>query len=135
MKLSLPWRRPRHEGKIAPSIMPKDVKSAYGLSGFTLHSLGQARWSAQNYAALAQEGYTRNPIVFRAIRMISETASAVPWLLYEGRDERTDHPLLELLKRPNTAEAGASFFEALFGYLLISGNAFIQLNRFDRAWW
>jgi HK97 family phage portal protein len=128
MKLSLPWRRTRPEGTPAPANMPQTTKAAYGMSGFTLHSPGQARWSAQNYAALAREGYTKNPIVFRAIRLVAETASAVPWLLYEGRDERTDHPLLDLIKKPNDAEAGATFIEALFGYLLISGNAFIQLN-------
>ena len=134
MKLSLPWRRTRPEGASVPSNKfvqaqkAKDQKSFYGMSGFTLHSPGQARWSTQNYLALAREGYTRNPIVFRAIRMICETASAVPWLLYEGLEERADHPLLELLKRPNAAEAGATFFESLFGYLLISGNAFIQLT-------
>jgi phage portal protein BeeE len=128
MKLSLPWRRTRPEGKLAPANVPQTTKAAYGMSGFTLHSPGQARWSVQNYAALAREGYTKNPIVFRAIRLVAETASAVPWLLYEGRDERSEHPLLDLIKKPNDAEAGATFFEALFGYLLISGNAFIQLN-------
>jgi HK97 family phage portal protein len=129
MKLSLPWRRTRRDHAFMP--VPPATK-AYGASGFTIHSLGQARWSASNYAALAREGYTKNPIAFRAIRLVAETASAVPWLLYEGRDERSDHPLLNLMKRPNTSEAGATFFEALFGYLLISGNAYLQFINAPR---
>jgi HK97 family phage portal protein len=129
MKLSLPWRRTRPEGKSASTYVPQNTKAAYGASGFTLHSPGQARWSPQNYTALAREGYTRNPIVFRAIRLVAETASAVPWLLYDGREERTEHPLLSLIKQPNSAEAGATFFESLFGYLLIAGNVFIQVNN------
>jgi HK97 family phage portal protein len=127
MKFALPWRRSGAGGEAVTRSQPHDRKSVYGLNGFTLHTPGDAKWSAQNYAALAREGYTRNPIVYRAIRLVAETASAVPWLLYEGREERTEHPLLELLKRPNATEAGSSFFEALIGYLLISGNAFVQL--------
>jgi HK97 family phage portal protein len=126
MKLSLPWRRTRPDRAIVPT---PQASKAYGASGFTLHALGQARWSASSYTALAREGYTKNPIAFRAIRLVAETASAVPWLLYEGREERSDHPLLDLIKRPNAAEAGATFFEALFGYLLISGNAYLQLSN------
>lgn len=128
MKLSLPWRRPRPDRETAPGLHQQTVKAAYGGAGFTIHSLGKARWSPQNYSVLAREGYTRNPIVFRAIRLLAETASAVPWLLYEGREERTQHPLLDLIKRPNASEAGATFFETLFGYLLLSGNAFLQFN-------
>jgi HK97 family phage portal protein len=125
MKLSLPWRRNRPDRE---SMLAPQATKAYGTSGFTLHALGQARWSASNYAALAREGYTKNPIVFRAVRMIAETASTVPWLLYDSREEKSEHPLLELIKRPNAGEAGATFFEALFGYLLISGNAYLQIN-------
>jgi HK97 family phage portal protein len=127
MKLSLPWRRTRPDREPVGKIGPNVTKSVYAMRGFTLHSLGAAQWSAQNYTALAREGYTKNPIVFRAIRLVAETASAVPWLLYDGREERSDHPLLDLIQRPNSAEAGATFFDALFGYLQISGNAYIQL--------
>ena len=66
-------------------------------------------------------------MVHRSVRLISETASAVPWLLYEGAAELDVHPLLTLLDRPNQRQAGASFLEALYGHLLISGNAYAEL--------
>jgi HK97 family phage portal protein len=69
----------------------------------------------------------RNPIVHRAVRLICETASAMPWLLYEGAAELEEHPLLKLLERPNPRQAGASFLEALYGHLLLSGNAYLEL--------
>ena len=69
----------------------------------------------------------RNPVVHRSVRLISETASAVPWLLYEGAAELDVHPLLTLLDRPNQRQAGASFLEALYGHLLLSGNAYAEL--------
>ena len=69
----------------------------------------------------------RNPIVHRAVRLISETASAVPWLLYDGAAELDDHPLLKLLERPNQRQAGATFLEALYGHLLLAGNAYVEM--------
>ena len=51
----------------------------------------------------------------------------------EGNAERDEHPLLELLARPNQRQAGGSFFEALYGHLLISGNAYVELVGADGA--
>jgi phage portal protein BeeE len=97
-------------------------------TGFVaLHAQGEARWTRRDYATLAREGFMRNPVVHRAVRLISEAASAVPWLLYEGAAELDDHPLLKLLDRPNQRQAGASFLEALYGHLLIAGNAYVEL--------
>jgi HK97 family phage portal protein len=93
-----------------------------------LHAQGEARWTRRDYATLAREGFMRNPIVYRAVRLIAETASAAPWLLYEGDAELAAHPLLDLLARPNQRQAGASFMEALYGYLLLSGNAYLELT-------
>ena len=99
-----------------------------GLNGFVaLHAQGEARWTQRDYSALAREGFMRNPVVHRAVRLIAETASAVPWLLYEGTAELTEHPLLALLERPNQRQAGASFLETLYGHLLLSGNAYVEL--------
>ncbi len=61
------------------------------------------------------------------MRLIAETAAAVPWLLYDGGEELSRHPLLSLLERPNPRAAGASFLETLYGHLLISGNAYVEL--------
>lgn len=92
-----------------------------------LHGHGEPSWTQRSYASLAREGYMRNPIVHRAVRMISEAASAVPWLVYQGATELNDHPLLDLLARPNLRQAGSAFLEALYGQLLLSGNAYVEL--------
>jgi HK97 family phage portal protein len=51
----------------------------------------------------------------------------VPWLVYEGEREHVNHPLLELLARPNPAHDGQSWLEALYGQLLVTGNGFAQV--------
>ena len=99
-----------------------------GSLGFVaLHAQGEPSWTHGDCAALSREGYMRNPVVHRALRMTAEAAGAVPWLLYEGAVELTDHPLLDLLQRPNQRTSGTSFMEALYGYLLMSGNAYVEL--------
>jgi len=118
MKWNWPWKR--DGGRIVP-----EAKSATGF--VALHAAGEAHWTRRDYAALAREGFMKNPVVHRSVRLISETASAVPWLLYEDGEELDTHPLLELLERPNQRQAGGSFLEALYGHLLLSGSAYVEM--------
>jgi HK97 family phage portal protein len=123
MAFKWPWAaRPARIG--AP-----ERKAADGISGgfIALHAQSEAHWTRRDYAALAREGFMRNPIAHRAVRLIAETASAVPWLLYESEAELAGHPLLDLLERPNQRQAGATFMEALYGHLLLAGNAYVEL--------
>jgi HK97 family phage portal protein len=48
------------------------------------------------------------------------------FLLYEGAVERDQHPLVDLLARPNPRQDGAAFFEALYVYLQLAGNAYVE---------
>ncbi len=115
------WNWPWTRGKPAPP----EKKHAQGF--VALHGHGEARWTRRDYAALAREGFMRNPVAHRSVRLIAETASAIPWLLYEGTAERDTHPLLALMERPNQRQAGGSFMEMLYGHLLLSGNAYAEL--------
>jgi HK97 family phage portal protein len=84
------------------------------------------RWTPRGYASLAREGYTRNSIVYRAVRMIAESIGSLCFVLYDGATERDTHPLLDLVRRPNPRQDGASFLEAVASYLLLAGNAYIE---------
>ena len=50
-----------------------------GLVAF--HAQGEALWTRRDYAALAREGFMKNPIVYRSVRLIAEAAASVPWLM------------------------------------------------------
>lgn len=105
---------------------PHEVKQS-GSGGFiALHMQGTPTWSSRDYAALARLGYMRNPVVHRAIRMISEAAAYVPWLLYDGVTELDEHPLIDVLTRPNPRQSAPSFMEVLYGHLMLSGNAYLE---------
>jgi HK97 family phage portal protein len=120
MPLHWPWARRPGE-----TPAPAERKNATGF--VALHIDGEAHWTRRDFAALSREGFLRNPVVYRCVRLLSETASAIPWLLYEGEAELAEHPLLSLLDRPNQRLSGPAFLQALYGYLLLSGNAYLEL--------
>lgn len=104
-------------------------KAGLPLNGLGLSILageGGAQWSGRSYGALSRTGLMRNPVAYRAIRMVAEAAACVPWLAYAGDREMEEHPALELLARPNARQVGADFLEALFGHLMLSGNAYVE---------
>ena len=87
---------------------------------------GRAVWSARDPVTLTKSGFTRNPVGFRAVRMIAEAAAALP-LILQDRDRRYDaHPVADLLARPNAAQGRAELLEAVYGYLLLSGDAYLE---------
>jgi HK97 family phage portal protein len=87
---------------------------------------GRARWTPRDYAALAREGYAKNAIVYRAVRLIAESVGALDFVLYESGAELNRHPLSDLIKRPNPRQDGASLLEAVSAHLLLAGNAYIE---------
>ena len=77
------------------------------------------------YQDLAKEGYLKNAIVYRCVNEISKGASAVEYCLKSGDQMIEVHPILDLIARPNPLQSYAEFSQALFGFLLLSGNAYI----------
>jgi HK97 family phage portal protein len=117
-------------GSAGEAARPEAKASAAGpLIAFQSH--GRPAWTPRDYAALSREGYARNAIVYRCVRLIAEASASIPWLLYDGAAEVDEHPLLALLQRPNRGQAGADFREALAGYLLTAGNAYVEAVAVD----
>ena len=58
--------------------------------------------------------------------MIAEAAASVPLLLYEGEAEISQHPLLHLIARPTPVSSAPDLLEAWYGFLLVSGNAYLE---------
>ena len=105
---------------------PLEGKSSRTGALLALHQTGRPRWTPRDYAALAHQGFSRNPVVYRSVRMIAEAAASVPLLCQVGEQRMSDHPAMALLARPNARQGGADWFESLYGHLLVSGNAYIE---------
>ncbi|MFD3191050.1 phage portal protein [Sedimentitalea sp. HM32M-2] len=90
------------------------------------HNAGRVAWSPRDTASLTRTGFAGNPVGFRSVKLIAEAAAALP-LVLQDRSQRYDvHPVLSLMRRPNTAQGRAELMESLFGQLLLSGNAYVE---------
>ena len=114
-----------------PPPTPMEAKASATGRLIAFHAQGQPVWTPRDYAALAREGVQKNPVVHRCVRLVSESAASVPWLLHEGDGERDRHPLLDLLARPNARQSGQALMEAVYGYLLVAGNAYVEAAGVD----
>ncbi|HEX5508166.1 MAG TPA: phage portal protein, partial [Pseudolabrys sp.] len=112
-------------------LFSPERKSSRTARFIALESGGRARWTPRDYAALAREGYGKNAIVYRAVRLIAESVGASSFIAYEGAAERDSHPLLALIARPNPRQDGASFLEAVTAHLLLAGNAYLEAVTLD----
>ena len=103
-----------------------EAKASQARRLIALTTGARARWTPRDYQALAREGFARNSVAYRAIRMISEAAASVPLVVFMDGEKAGDHPLQRLLDRPNPDEAGPDMMEAFFGALQTSGNAYLE---------
>lgn len=115
----------------------KERKSLYRqmLGGNSMRSYmvmpGQPVWTDRDYAQFAEEAFIKNVVAHRAITMVSAAAASVRLKLYTQNNKGTrrevkTHPVLEILKQPNPLQGMGEFFQNLYQYRLISGNAYIQ---------
>jgi len=90
----------------------------------------QPRFTPRQYDQLAREGYQKNVIAYRCVRLVSQNAATVPWAVFRGKGQDRvrleDHPLVQLLEQPNPMQGGAELFEAIYGFFLIAGNSYIE---------
>lgn len=107
--------------KVIDRVAMKHASFIYGIGG--------ASWMARRFDVLAKEGYEQNPIVNACVTKLAKAASSVDLYVYRrqgGKLERLDdHPLLNLLSRPNATTGGRRFLEDVFTSKLIGGNAYI----------
>jgi HK97 family phage portal protein len=103
-----------------------ESKASRTAAVFAWQGVGRPVWTPRDYAALAREGYQRNPVVHRAVRMVAEAAAGVTLVAFDGEREAAGHPVLGLLARPNGRDGGAALLQAVYGHLLVSGNAYLE---------
>ncbi|KKB10636.1 portal protein [Devosia geojensis] len=105
---------------------PEETKSYAGHSLVSLSELREATWSGRGFASLVNQGFARNPVVYRCVRLIAEAANRVPLTVSEGGRKASEHPLLTLLARPNPHQSGGEMLEAVYAYLQTAGNAYLN---------
>lgn len=102
---------------------PVEAKES-AVGGSMVVSPGQPVWTSRDYAAFAKEGYQTNVVANRCISSIAEAIASVPLGIFKGDTEFANHPLKELLAKPNPQQNYSEYVQAVVSYLLISGNSY-----------
>ncbi len=90
------------------------------------HGAGRVAWSPRDTVTLTRTGFSGNPVGFRCVKMVAEAAASLPLVLQDSAMRYASHPLLDLIGSPNPAQGRAELFEALYGQLLLTGNAYAE---------
>lgn len=96
-----------------------------------LQLAGEAAWTGRHYGALSRQGYQKNAIAYRCVRMIAEAAASIP--LCVRRDERCENvdAVTRFLSRGQGGASQTEIFERFYGYLQLSGNAYLEAGLVD----
>jgi HK97 family phage portal protein len=105
---------------------PPERKASAGAKLAVWGSAGRVAWSPRDSVSLTRNGFQSNPVGFRAVKLISEAAAALPIVCQDVSRRYESHPALTLLARPNQAQGRADLMEAIFAQLLLSGNAYVE---------
>src|SRR3954452_21569989 len=108
-----------------------EAKASRTAQLIAFESGGRARWTPRDYAALTREGYVKNAIVYRAVKLVAENVGGCALLVEEGAETRDRHPLIDLIARPNPRQDGAQFLESVATHLMLAGNAYVEAIAVD----
>ena len=108
-----------------------EVKDSVARAMVAVTSAGRPVWTPRDYECLAREGFAKNPVAYRCVRMIAEAAASAPLVVFHEGRRAADHPLSLLLGRPNPEQGGPDLMEAFFGSLQTSGNAYLEAAGLD----
>ncbi len=111
---------------------PEEKASAAG-PVFAGHGAGRVAWSPRDTVSLTKTGFAGNPVGFRSVKLIAESAAALPLVLQDSQQRFETHPLVSLITSPNAAQGRAELLEALYGQLLLSGNGYLEAVMSDQG--
>jgi HK97 family phage portal protein len=106
-------------------VVPQAKASATGRLVAHMNT-GRVAWSPRDTVSLTKQGFAGNPIGFRAVKLIAESAAALPLVLQTNETRFATHPILKLIASPNPAQGRAELFEALYGQFLLSGDGYVE---------
>ena len=104
---------------------PETKASAAGRL-IAVQASGRVAWSPRDTGSLTRQGFTGNPVGFRAVKLISEAAAALPLVLQDAEMRYSAHPILRRIAAPNPVQGKAELLESLYGQLLLSGDGYLE---------
>lgn len=116
----------------AEAKLPEQKASATG-PVVAYQTSGRIAWSPRDAVSLTRTGFSGNPVGFRSVKLIAEAAAALPVILQDNVQRYDQHPVLDLVSRPNPMQGRAELLEALYAQLLLTGNAYVEAVGDDNS--
>ena len=114
---------------------------------------GRAVYPPDSVDTYIDRGYLYNPVVYSIVSFIAQKAGAIPWGVYEVKNNKAlhsyksansynlntkiiktkalvalpDHELNAIFLKPNILQGWAEFFEQVVGFKLVTGNSYIHM--------
>ena len=114
---------------------------------------GRAIYPPDNVDTYIDKGYLFNPVVYSIVSFIAQKAGAIPWQVYEVKNDKAlhsyksansynintkiiktkalvalpDHELNAIFMKPNILQGWAEFIEQVVGFKLVTGNSYIHM--------
>jgi len=109
-----------------------ETKETRTLKSSVYWALGQYQYTPEDYESYAKEAYCGNADVFACVEAIQSAVGGISLKVYglnkdgDKDKELKNHALALLLKRPNPYQGQSRFLAEGVGYLMLSGNWYIE---------
>jgi len=107
----------------------KKEKRSSAFSDMYQEKLGMPLYTDFSIRKSVKEGFKSNVWVFRSVFLIMSNAASLPWRVEKDGIAVDNHPLTELLGKPNPYLSRQQFFELFISWMELSGNAYIFKNK------
>lgn len=102
-------------------------------------NMPDAVWSQWTVNNAVKEGYTVSGWVYRAVSMIAKNGASVPWVITDAEGTvQPNHPLTDVLNKPNPFFSRQDFFELILSWQQLAGKGYakriIVQNRTKELW-
>lgn len=88
--------------------------------------VGQPVWSDMSIQKAVKEGYKKSGWVYRAVRLLADATSSVPWSVYTPDGEPIpEHPITLLMTKPNPRVSRQMLFDLMTSWMALTGNAYL----------
>jgi HK97 family phage portal protein len=89
-----------------------------------------ATWSSTDYSALVSEGFLKNSAVSACVAALAFAFPEPPMIVSNAADaDLNNHPLQQLIRRPNPQCGEAELMQIIANYLAIGGNCYLYKAR------
>lgn len=118
-----PWERPRAiEPKAAPFVIWPE------------YSRDNPQWRMIDLQAYIDEGFNINSLIYSAVMFKARAVISAPLRAYDGNEEKptlldVNHPLSQLVSRPNSSQSWAEFDMLQKVYFNLAGEAITWFDR------